>query len=165
MFRRSPLLIRTMQSFSWKRPCCSALPPLSRRLTNKPRVLKCSNVHVNKMQDMQISVDSIWLLCLVRCRKCFITYWINITATFFENSSTRRFMVESVNSFDERRSTEIKRSRIVFKLLQPNISSHLHGNQKPPIFYAPSTFFRLHWRVIYTDSCLNHINVPWYICF
>lgn len=40
MFRRSPLLIRTMQSFSWNRPCCSAFPPFSRRLTNKPRVLK-----------------------------------------------------------------------------------------------------------------------------
>lgn len=51
MFLRSPLLIRTIQSFSWKRPCCSALPPLSRRLTNKPRVLKCSNVRVKKMQE------------------------------------------------------------------------------------------------------------------
>lgn len=40
MFLRSPLLIRTMQSFSWKRLCCSAFPPRSRRLTNKPRVLK-----------------------------------------------------------------------------------------------------------------------------
>lgn len=43
MFRRSPLLMRTMQSFSWKRPCCSAFPPLSRRLTSRPRVLQGSN--------------------------------------------------------------------------------------------------------------------------
>lgn len=48
MFRRSPLLMRTMQSFSWKRPCCSALPPLSRRLTNKPRVLKRSETRVSE---------------------------------------------------------------------------------------------------------------------
>ena len=40
MLRRSPLLMRTMQSFSWNRPSCSALPPCSRRLTNSPRVLE-----------------------------------------------------------------------------------------------------------------------------
>lgn len=48
MFRRSPLLMRTMQSFSWKRPCCSAFPPLSRRLTNKPRVLKRAETSVSE---------------------------------------------------------------------------------------------------------------------
>lgn len=46
MFLRSPLLIRMMQSFSWKRPWCSAFPPLSRRLTNKPRVLKGLKVQI-----------------------------------------------------------------------------------------------------------------------
>lgn len=51
MFRRSPLLIRTMQSFSWKRPCCSALPPLSRRLTSRPRVLQRSNHRVNRTPE------------------------------------------------------------------------------------------------------------------
>lgn len=42
--------MRTMQSFSWKRPCCSAFPPLSRRLTNKPRVLKRSETSVSGEQ-------------------------------------------------------------------------------------------------------------------
>lgn len=49
MLRRSPWLMRTMQSLSWKRPSCSALPPLSRRLTNKPRVLKGSKRRVSEL--------------------------------------------------------------------------------------------------------------------
>lgn len=38
--RISPWLILTIQSFSWKRCSCSALPPGSRRFTSKPWVLE-----------------------------------------------------------------------------------------------------------------------------
>lgn len=60
MFRRSPLLMRTMQSFSWKRPCCSAFPPLSRRLTNKPRVLKRAETSVSEAPWVH---KHVWFLC------------------------------------------------------------------------------------------------------
>lgn len=42
MLRRSPLLILTIQSFSWNRDSRSAFPPLSNLFTNKPRVLEQS---------------------------------------------------------------------------------------------------------------------------
>lgn len=42
MLRRSPLLIRTIQSFSWNRASRSAFPPLSSLFTNKPSVLEQS---------------------------------------------------------------------------------------------------------------------------
>lgn len=42
MLRRSALLIRTIQSFSWNRASRSAFPPLSSLLTNKPSVLEQS---------------------------------------------------------------------------------------------------------------------------
>lgn len=59
--------MRTMQSFSWKRPCCSALPPLSRRLTNKPRVLKGSNRRVSELQGRSGGLRS--LVPLRSCRQ------------------------------------------------------------------------------------------------